>query len=485
MTSHASLFLGGGLSVALFFACAGQSLAAAPEFTVCSTSSQTFSATDLPKSINDLSNTISTLTVSSDIGRIVDLDLQLSIQHSANADLDILLVSPSGTNTVISSDNGASFDNVFNGTRFDDQAAQSVTSFNFQNNVLASTLVPEGALAKFKGEEALGNWQLQIFDDSAGSTGNLSAWSLVITTCTSPDYAILDSATFEDSVSANIPDNNLFVPLVRSLELSNMRGEICDVDLEIDVSHGNLSDLRIQLEGPAPAGIPIVLRRGAGFQSSFEGVRFSDQGVTPVSDATFSNSAFLEDLQPEGALAAFDSYDANTTWYLTLIDTQAGSIGTLNGWKLHVQTCGADSDGDSIADLVDSCPTMPNIDSDLNGVPACEVTKEIVAELSTVIKNTSRLRYVSSSSKVAAQRKKILKNVETLKSLFSYVEQNLQDLSLLSPETPSGFSGKLKKSLRQLNTMRKALGNSNSGFDAARLKALKLLKSARKSATVT
>ena len=86
------------------------------------------------------------------------------IEHTRSSDLDVTLTSPSGTVVTVTSDNGGSSDNVFNGTAWDDKfdpgnqvpfpgpsfaASSIVTDTAYTNNVLKATLVPEEALAAF------------------------------------------------------------------------------------------------------------------------------------------------------------------------------------------------------------------------------------------------------------------------------------------------------------------------------------------------
>ena len=61
---------------------------------------------------------ISTTAVS-----IWDVNVQAFITHTRSSDLSIFLISPHGTIVTLSTGNGGSAANVFNGTTWDDQAA--------------------------------------------------------------------------------------------------------------------------------------------------------------------------------------------------------------------------------------------------------------------------------------------------------------------------------------------------------------------------
>src|SRR5215203_2752619 len=153
----------------------------------------------------------STLVVAGAGTSILDLDLTTFITHTFPGDIDMTLTSPAGTVVTITTDNGGTNDDVFNGTVWDDDANPAgqvpyttnnglVTDQLYAVGVLASPLVPEEAMAAFIGEDPNGTWTLTISDDAAGDGGNLNSWSLDIDTfsCASADLSI----TKTDGVAA-------------------------------------------------------------------------------------------------------------------------------------------------------------------------------------------------------------------------------------------------------------------------------------------
>ena len=62
----------------------------------------------------------STIVVSGVDTMLKDVDVTTFIRHTASADLDITLTSPAGTTVMLTTDNGGSFDDVFNGTVWND-----------------------------------------------------------------------------------------------------------------------------------------------------------------------------------------------------------------------------------------------------------------------------------------------------------------------------------------------------------------------------
>ncbi len=125
----------------------------------------------------------STVNVATPGTSICDINLTIDLTHTFAGDLDITLTSPSGTITVITTDNGGSNDNVFSSSTFDDDAAATVTDFVYVDGSPASPLVPEGAMGAFGGEDPNGTWTITIGDDAGIDTGTLNSWSVDVVTC--------------------------------------------------------------------------------------------------------------------------------------------------------------------------------------------------------------------------------------------------------------------------------------------------------------
>jgi subtilisin-like proprotein convertase family protein len=148
--------------------------------------------------IPDGGHTDSQIAVAGLAGWICKIRVWTGIVHTANADLDITVMSPHGTVVTLTTDNGGGNDDVFGNTWWDDEANPGgqvpyannnglATDHAYVNNVAATPLVPEEALGAFIGEAPNGTWTLTISDDAAGNTGTLDSWSVEITTCGYPD----------------------------------------------------------------------------------------------------------------------------------------------------------------------------------------------------------------------------------------------------------------------------------------------------------
>ncbi|MER2599813.1 MAG: M4 family metallopeptidase [Caldilineales bacterium] len=139
----------------------------------------TFTSSDVPKAITDLTSALSTVTVSAG-GTVSDVNVTIgSLTHTYDGDLDIYLRHPDGTEINLSDDNGGSSDNYTN-TVFDDEATTAITAGAAP---FTGSFKPEAMLSGLDSKTAAGTWTLRVYDDASTDTGQLSAWSVTI--CTS------------------------------------------------------------------------------------------------------------------------------------------------------------------------------------------------------------------------------------------------------------------------------------------------------------
>lgn len=123
---------------------------------------------------------------------ILDLDVGLSLTHTKVFDLQIFLESPSGTRMCLNMYNP--FDEYFEGedyigTVFDDEAGLPIEEasppFTGRFRPMAGW-----RLDSFDGEDAFGQWGLQIYDAFHADVGRFGSYELVITV-PEPSTAIL------------------------------------------------------------------------------------------------------------------------------------------------------------------------------------------------------------------------------------------------------------------------------------------------------
>jgi subtilisin-like proprotein convertase family protein len=173
------------------------------------TQTQTWTSTDVPKSIPDNNSLGVTSTVNVNVhGTITDVNLKITgITHTYDADLDIYLIHPDATQVILSTDNGAA-DNNYTNTVFDDEASTSITTGSAP---FTGSYRPEGSLTGFDGKDPYGTWTLKVVDDASGDTGTLTGWEVTImytagtsgrTRCTSPTTTSVASNTFSQRLCA-------------------------------------------------------------------------------------------------------------------------------------------------------------------------------------------------------------------------------------------------------------------------------------------
>jgi uncharacterized repeat protein (TIGR01451 family) len=288
----------------------------------------------------------STLTAEGLPTQILDLDVRLSIDHNFSDDLDVTLVSPAGTEITLTTDNGAGNDDVFRGTRFDDQATEPVTDHLYANGVAVPALSPEEPLAALDGENPNGVWQLRVQDDAPVIAGTLESWSIVVTAQggTAGPITTSTQGSFA-SVGTPIPDNNP-AGVTIGLAFASSPDPVWAYEVELDVTHTFSGDLDMTLS--SPTGTVAVLStdnggpNGGEFNDVFHGTLFTRKaGVTnppgPVSDVTYANGV------PETPVAAeqggaFRGENPGGTWTLKVADDAAAETGSLHSYKLRLFT---------------------------------------------------------------------------------------------------------------------------------------------------
>ncbi len=299
----------------------------------------------------------STIVVSGAGPFLYDLDVTTFIQHTFSSDLDVTITSPSGTVVTLTTDNGSTFDDVFNGTVWDDNADPGtqvpytannnlVVEHTYANLTLASPLVPEEPLGAFIGEDPNGTWTLTISDDSNLDGGNLNSWSLGVTTLASaPTITTLPTATQSTPVAISTTGT----PVVTSTIVVAGAGSILDLNVTTFIQHTFSSDLDVTLTSPAGTVVTLTTDNGSTFDDVFNGTVWNDDADPDtqvpytadnnlVIEHTYANLTLASPLVPEEPLAAFTGEDPNGTWTLTISDDSNLDGGSLNSWSLDIQT---------------------------------------------------------------------------------------------------------------------------------------------------
>ncbi|MEI6539571.1 MAG: proprotein convertase P-domain-containing protein, partial [Planctomycetota bacterium] len=136
--------------------------------------SQQTAANLTPKTILDFDKIRSQITVPSQISRLTDINITLSLKHTWLGDLDIFLISPSGTRVELVTDL-ISNERYMTETTFDDAALESILAGSAP---FTGSYRPEGLLQDLNGENPSGIWTLELTDDNQQNYGTLFSWSL-------------------------------------------------------------------------------------------------------------------------------------------------------------------------------------------------------------------------------------------------------------------------------------------------------------------
>jgi subtilisin-like proprotein convertase family protein len=289
---------------------------------------------NVPHAINDVSTTTATVNVAVADTYLWDVDLIVNITHTFASDLDITLTSPNGTIVTLTTDNGGGNDNVFNGTRWDDDATALTTDVIYANNIPQANLVPEGALGAVIGENPNGVWTIRVTDDLGGDIGSLASWCLDVTTLNTTPTTFRND--FFNNTPTPIPD---VTTTDSTLVVAGVTPSLCDLNVTVDIDHTFASDLDIFLISPGGTTVTLSTDNGGGNDNVFAGTTWNDNGAALTTDVIYVNNVPQPSLIPEGALAALQGEDPNGVWTLRIVDDLGGDVGTLQSWSLNVTTC--------------------------------------------------------------------------------------------------------------------------------------------------
>lgn len=125
-------------------------------------------------------------------GLIVDLDVEITLEHTYVGDIEISLVHQSGPRIKLYNHHGGGGDNLTH-TVFDDEAS---LTFDTSEAPFTNRFRPTESLDAFDGLSVDGPWTLVIADTVGGDFGQLLEWSLSATTTKTPSS---EPITFTDA----------------------------------------------------------------------------------------------------------------------------------------------------------------------------------------------------------------------------------------------------------------------------------------------
>ena len=180
-----------------------------------------------------------TIDLSAFTGTITDVNITLNITHPWVGDMEISLVSPAGTEVMLTDNDGGSGDD-FTATVLDDQAALLIDDISSGDAPFTGSYVPQELLSTFNGEDVMGVWTLSILDTYTwGDDGELVDWTIDVATGATDDA---DNDGVVDSCGDCDPaDGDVFPGAVEVC--GDGIDQDCDlVDLIVDVDLDTYSD---------------------------------------------------------------------------------------------------------------------------------------------------------------------------------------------------------------------------------------------------
>jgi extracellular elastinolytic metalloproteinase len=239
---------------------------------------------NLPIPDNKAAGISHVLAVTSD-GRIKRLTVAVDIAHTFIGDLLVTLATPTGKTAILHNRAGGSQDNL-------------VTTYRSED-------IP--ALAALLGDQAKGDWRLQVADLANADVGTLRRWGLEMNL-----EATTQTIHQEAAPGLAIPDN---VPAGVSSSIPiGPAGTAKGLKVSVDITHTFIGDLRVELV--APSGQQVLLHDQSG-GSADNLIRSYDS----VSSLT---------------LAALVGQPVQGNWTLRVRDLASQDVGKLNRWSLDL-----------------------------------------------------------------------------------------------------------------------------------------------------
>jgi subtilisin-like proprotein convertase family protein len=125
--------------------------------------------TNLPVPPSGQSTGLTVARVPVDSGGVVQgVRVQVTVLHTDTGDITITLVSPLGTRVILARERG--FDDNYTQTTFSDAASATISS---SSNPFTGTWRPEQPLSAFIGQDAAGDWLLEVSDRFSLENGSI------------------------------------------------------------------------------------------------------------------------------------------------------------------------------------------------------------------------------------------------------------------------------------------------------------------------
>jgi extracellular elastinolytic metalloproteinase len=220
-------------------------------------------------------------------GRVVSLKVTVDIAHPYIGDLRVRLLTPGGATAMLHDRTGARTKNL-------------AKTYSDQDTPALSGLV---------GQEAQGNWVLEVADLAKIDTGRLKKWRLELALEAGPQVV-----QGEATPAVKIPDDN---PAgVSSVIAIGLEGKARKLKVSVDITHAWIGDLKVELT--SPGGQHAILHDQSG--------------------GSQDNLVTTYESMPGSPLLTFINQPIFGNWVLRASDLQGQDEGKLNRWSLEI-TC--------------------------------------------------------------------------------------------------------------------------------------------------
>lgn len=193
------------------------------------------------------------------------------------------------------------------------------------------------------------NQPIKIFDDNADVGSLLSdnplADSFGSTTAATGSFVAFAQTVVPIKYASAVTPKPIvdFTQTSSRLNVPGSAGIIRDIDVNLGISHTHDADLDLALQHRAANGFITEVALFNDVGGSCEGflVTLNDESGVDMEfgGCAKPDGAISGSFNPEGIsaqLSAFDNVDASGTWFLSIIDDDAGDVGTLHYWDLRI-----------------------------------------------------------------------------------------------------------------------------------------------------
>lgn len=206
---------------------------------------------NLPFVMPDLDETESELIITNVAGNVQDLNIFVEVEHAFADDMIFSLISPSGTEVLLSEGNGD--DENYECTVFDDEAN---TLAEDGESPMTGTFVPDNPLSTFDDEPINGTWRLKVLDDIIADSGTLISWGMMVK---SPSPEDLKMVEFNAPASPKVNQTQNFTIKITNLgALGNPANGKVHFTLDNPATHDSVTFANLATGDTLTVNFPIT-----------------------------------------------------------------------------------------------------------------------------------------------------------------------------------------------------------------------------------